>query len=257
MTEAEPSLKLSREGDVAVLTLDAPAKRNAMSERLMHEYAAAIAELQGDAAVRAVVLTANGPAFCAGGDLGMLETQLLWSPEENRRHMARFYRSFLCAIHLDVPTICAIQGDAIGAGLSFTLSYDIRIAAESARLGVTYLNLGLHPGMGTMHLLPLIVGDGLAAELILTGQLISGTEAARIGLVNHAVRADHARDVAMEMARGIAAKPTSAMRMAKRALAQRKLNGLEAALDYEATAQMSSFASSEMRALLEKIRHRE
>lgn len=249
-------MKVSREGDIAVLTLDAPEKRNAMTERLMRDYAGAISELQDDASVRAVVLTASGPAFCAGGDLSMLEAQLSWSPEENRRHMARYYRAYLSAIHLDVPTVCAIGGDAIGAGLSFTLSYDIRVAAESARLGVTYLNLGLHPGMGTMHLLPVIVGDGLAAELILAGQLISGTEAARIGLVNRAVPADRVRDTAMELARGIASKPTGAVRMAKRALAQRKLNGLEAALDYEATAQMSSFASAEMRAIVENMRRK-
>lgn len=222
----------------------------------MNDYATAIAELQNDASVRAVVLTGNGPAFSAGGDLDMLERQLSWSAEENRRHMARFYRAYLSALHLDVPTICAIQGDAIGAGLSFTLSYDIRIAAESARLGVTYLNLGLHPGMGTMHLLPCVVGDGLAAELILTGALISGTEAARIGLVNRVVPADRVRETAMDQARAIASKPASPMRMAKRALAQRKLNGLEAALDYEAAAQMSSFASAEMRAIVEGIRRR-
>lgn len=249
----ETLLKTSCEDGVGWIVLDAPSKRNAMSEALMAEYVAAIRRMKEDDAIRVVVLTSTGPAFCAGGDLNMLTAQLDWSGEQNRRHMARYYREYLSAIHLDVPTIAAINGDAIGAGLSFTLAYDIRIAAESARLGVTYLNLGLHPGMGTMHLLPVIVGEAYAAELIFTGKLISGTEAARVGLVNRAVEVDQVRNVALEMAREIAAKPTSAMRIAKRALVKRKLNGLEESLDYEATAQMGSFASSEMRTSLEKI----
>jgi enoyl-CoA hydratase/carnithine racemase len=110
--------------------------------------------------------------------------------------------------------------------------------------------------MGTTHLLPLLIGDARAAELIFTGKLISGSDAAAIGLVNHAVPAATVRETALTMAREIAAKPAPAMRLAKRALAQRKLDGLEKALDYEAMAQASGFASEEMRAMIEAWRKR-
>ena len=247
------TLKVSREGGVGVILLDVPAKRNAMTPVLTREYPAAVRELRDDPSVRAVVLAANGPAFCAGGDLSTLLEQLEWSAEVNRRAMAQFYRAYLSAIDFDVPTVAAIGGDAIGAGLTFTLAYDIRVAAESARLGVTFVNLGLHPGMGTTHLVPLVVGDGRAAELVLTGKLIDGVEAARIGLVNEAVPTADVFGRAMEIAGDLARKPASALRMAKRALVKRKLDGLEAALDYEATAQMSSFASDEMREALDRM----
>lgn len=247
------SLELSREDDIGIIVLNVPEKRNAMTRSLTREYPEAVRQLRDDPAIRAVVLAANGPAFCAGGDLAMLAEQLTWTAEVNRRYMAAFYRAYLSAIELDVPTVAAIGGDAIGAGLAFTLSYDMRIAAESARLGVTFLNLGLHPGMGTTHLVPLTVGDGRAAELVLSGKIIDGAEAARIGLVNQAVPEADVLPLAMTIARDIARKPTSAMRLAKRALVKRKLDGLEAALDYEAAAQMSSFASSEMREALERM----
>ncbi len=222
----------------------------------MHEYADAIAAIRSDERVRAVVLGSNGSSFSAGGDIGMLEEQLGWEPEKNRRQMGRFYRAYLTGLALDVPAIAAIEGDAIGAGLTLTLSYDIRIASESARLGFTFLNLGLHPGMGTTHLLPLLVGEARAAELIFTGKLISGTDAAAIGLVNSAVPQKSVRETALTMAREIAAKPAQAMRLAKRALARRKFDGLESALDYEAMAQASGFASDEMRATIEAWRKR-
>jgi len=250
------ALRVTIEEDVAILVLDAPEKRNSLTEALMHEYADAIETIRRDDKVRAVVLASNGPAFSAGGDMGMLEEQLTWDSEKNRRQMGRFYRGFLAALALDVPTIAAIEGDAIGAGLTLALSYDIRIASESARLGFTFLNFGLHPGMGTTHLLPLLIGDARAAEMIFTGKLVSGTEAAALGLVNRAVPTMAVRDNALAMARFIATKPPAAMRLAKRALVRRKLDGLESALDYEAMAQANGFASEEMRVMIEAWRKR-
>jgi len=250
------ALRVTLEDGVALLVFDAPEKRNPLTEALMHAYAGAIGQIHRDGSVRAVVLASNGPAFSAGGDIGMLEEQLSWEPEKNRRQMGQFYRGFLTALALDVPTIAAIEGDAIGAGLTLALSYDVRIASESARLGFTFLNLGLHPGMGTTHLLPLLIGDARAAELIFTGKLISGNDAAAIGLVNYAVPKSNVRETALTMAREIAGKPAQAMRLAKRALVRRKLDGLESALDYEAVAQANGFASAEMRTMIEAWRKR-
>ncbi|MGH7714356.1 MAG: enoyl-CoA hydratase/isomerase family protein, partial [Vulcanimicrobiaceae bacterium] len=115
-------LRVTREDRVALLVFDVPEKRNPLTESLMHEYAAAIEEIGSDDDVRAVVLASNGPAFSAGGDMKMLQDQLSLPQEENRRRMGRFYRRYLDALSLDVPTIAAIGGDAIGAGLTIALS---------------------------------------------------------------------------------------------------------------------------------------
>jgi enoyl-CoA hydratase/carnithine racemase len=250
------ALTLERSDGVAVLTLDNPRKRNAMTPELTEEFPRAVEEIRHDAAVRAVILTNTGSTFCAGGDLGTLEAQLDWTPEENRRFMGDFYRSYLSILRVDVPTIAALNGHAIGAGLAMALGCDLRFASEQAKLGVTFLNLGLHPGMGTTHLLPQAVGYAHAADLIFTCRLVSAAEALQMGLVSRVLPPDQLLDAARDAAREIAARPTSGVRMAKRALVRRKLEGLESALDYEATAQMGSFSSPEMREAIAKLKAR-
>jgi len=244
------SLRLTVEDGVALVTLDNPDKRNAMTPELTREFPEAIAQVRHNPAARVLVLTNTGSVFCAGGDLRTLQEQLDWPPEENRRFMADFYRTYLSVLQVDAPTIAAINGHAIGAGLSFALGCDLRFASETAKLGTTYLNLGLHPGMGTTHLLPQAVGYAHAADLMFTGRLVSGAEAVQMGLVSRVLPDSELLPHALAVAKGIAAKPASGVRMAKRWIVQQKLQGLEAALDYEATAQMSSFASAEMREAL-------
>lgn len=249
-------LSLEVSDGVAVLTLNVPEKRNAMTPELTAEFPAAIEEVRNNPQVRAMILTNTGGVFSAGGDLRTLEEQLDWSPEQNRRFMGDFYRTYLSVLKLDVPTIAALNGHAIGAGLSMALGCDIRFASESAKLGVTFLNLGLHPGMGTTYLLPQTVGYAHAADLIFTCRVIPADEALRVGLVSRVLPGDQLLDESLSVAREIARKPASGMRMAKRALVQQKLSGLEAALDYEATAQMSSFASDEMRQMLTQMKRK-
>ena len=259
MTKGAPmfsTLRLEQNDGIAVLTLDNPDKRNAMTPELTEEFPRAIEAVRTDAGVRAMVLTNSGSVFCAGGDLRTIEGQLDRSLEDNRRFMNDFYRAYLGILKIEVPTIAALNGHAIGAGLSMALGCDIRLAAEQARLGVTYLNLGLHPGMGTTHLLPLVVGHAHAADLIFTGRVVTASEGREIGLVSRVLPGDQLLDAALAMAREIAAKPAAAVRMTKRALVQEKLAGLEAALDYEAMAQMESFASPEMRRAIAQLRAR-
>ena len=248
------TLQVTQRDGVAVLTLDNPDKRNAMTPELTDEFPRAIESVRHDPDVRALVVTNTGGVFCAGGDLRTLETQLGWTPEENRRFMGDFYRAYLSVLKVDVPTIAALNGHAIGAGLAMALGCDLRFASERARFGVTFLNLGLHPGMGTTHLLPRTVGYANAADLIFTARMIDAAEALRIGLVSRVLPPDGLLDEALGVAREIAAKPASGMRMAKRAIVQEKLAGLEAALDHEATAQMSSYASAEMREAIARAR---
>ena len=248
------TLRLDGRDGVAVLILNQPEKRNAMTPDLTHEYAVALDEVARRPEWRALVITGAGPAFCAGGDLAMLERMLRQGPDDNRREMGAFYRTWLAPLRLDLPSIAAINGHAIGAGAAFTLGCDLRLLAEGARIGFNFLNLGLHPGMGATHLLPQTVGVATAADLLLTGRLASADEALALGLVNEVLPREGLLDRALALAAEIAAKPPGALRMTRRALVRPKLEGLEAALDYEATAQAHSYASAEMRAAFEKLR---
>lgn len=249
------TIRLDEHDGVAVLTLNQPEKRNAMTPDLTREYAAALEEVARRPEWRALVITGAGSAFCAGGDLAMLKRMLGQAADENRREMGAFYRTWLSPLRLDVPVIAAINGHAVGAGAAFTLGCDLRLLTEGARIGFNFLNLGLHPGMGVTHLLPQTVGAAAAADLLLTGRLAGADEALALGLVNEVLSREVLLDRALAIAGEIAAKPPGALRMTRRALVRAKLEGLEAALDYEATAQAHSYGSAEMRLAFEKLRH--
>ena len=252
--EAAP-VTLTRRGAVATLTLNQPEKRNAMTPELTEAFVARVAEVRGDAALKVLIVTGAGRAFCAGGDLGMLRRMVERGddPEANRREMGAFYRLYLALLHLDIPTIAAINGAAIGAGLSMALGCDMRLAAAGAPLAVSFLNLGLHPGMATTHLLPALIGHARASEIIFTGRTVSAEEAAALGIVNRVVPPEELLPAANALADEMAAKPAAALRMAKRALVRPLLAGLESALDYEAVAQAHTYASPEMRAVLDGL----
>ncbi len=189
-------VQIERRADgVALLTLNDPERLNAMTEAMGGAIQGAIAKLKDDAGVRVVVLTGAGRAFSAGGDLDMLVRMTQAGNADrggptraaHRAFMGRFYRMYLSVRDLAVPTIAALNGPAIGAGLCVALACDLRIAAREAKLGLNFTRLGIHPGMAATWTLPRIVGSAHAAELIYTGRILDGDEAARIGLANRAV----------------------------------------------------------------------
>lgn len=255
MAEYE-ALTLDRREGVATLTLCRPEKRNAMTPALTRDFAAALAAIRAAPTIRALVIAATGPVFCAGGDLAMLERMTGQTSAENYREMRAFYMRYLDLLHLDIPTIAAIGGHAVGAGAALALACDIRILATEAQFSFPFLALGLHPGMGTTHLLPIVAGSSLATDLLLSGRRVAADEALTQGLVNRVLPADEVGAAALALATELAGHPVAATRMAKRALVRPKLDGLDAALDYEATAQAHSYASPEMRAALAAIRGR-
>jgi enoyl-CoA hydratase/carnithine racemase len=169
---------------VAKLTLNDETNLNAMSEEMAAEFSAAVAGIKAKRAARVLIITGAGKAFSAGGHLEMLEKKRLLSGEENRAEMLKFYDSFLSILDLRIPLIAALNGAAVGAGLCLACACDIRIASTDAKLGFTFLKLGLHPGMGGTYFLPRIIGPSAAAELLMTGRIISAEEAFRIGLVS-------------------------------------------------------------------------
>lgn len=244
-----------RPGRVVLVTLDLPERRNMMSAAMTSSWARAMADLQADREVRAVVVTGAGPAFCAGGDLSWIGSEPEASVADLRHRMLAFYRSWLSIRDLDVPTIAAVNGPAIGAGLALALACDLRYAAEDARLGMPFTSLGMHPGMASTWLLPQAVGLPVAREMLLTGRVVTGTEAVETGLVNRAVPADEVLPTALRAADAVAAAAPVATRLTKRALAEGH-SSYAAALEWEALAQPVTLASADLQEGLAAQRER-
>ena len=162
-------------------------------------------ELAADRGVRAVVVTGAGSAFCSGGDTSWIASEPDATVDELRTRMIAFYRAWLSVRRLEVPTIAAVNGPAIGAGLCLALACDLRYAAQGARLGVPFVRLGMHAGMAATYLLPNVVGEAHARDLLLTGRTVDADEALRLGLVSGVLPADTFLDGVLEVAAGIAA----------------------------------------------------
>lgn len=175
---------------VATLTFNDEKNLNAMSEQMAADFLSAVHTLRAVEKLRVVLLTGKGKAFSAGGHLEMLDKKRALPGEVNRKLMHAFYNSFLSLLDLRVPLVAVINGAAIGAGLCVACACDIRIASTNAKLGFTFLKLGLHPGMGATYLVPRIVGRSVATELLLTGRVVDAHEAFRLGLVSTVVEPD-------------------------------------------------------------------
>jgi enoyl-CoA hydratase/carnithine racemase len=240
---------------VAVITLDNPEQRNAMSPAMTASWVRAIDELSADDTVRAVVITGEGSAFCSGGDTSWLASEPEASVDRLRRRMLPFYRSWLSIRRLEVPTIAAINGTAIGAGLCVTLACDLRVVSARARIGVPFTQLGMHPGMGATYLLPDVVGHSVSRDLLLTGRLVDAEEALRIGLVSRIFPDEGFLDAALSLAETIADAAPVAAKLTKVALASR-FDSLEAALQWEALAQPVTLATADLQEGLAAARER-
>ncbi|QYJ05726.1 enoyl-CoA hydratase/isomerase family protein [Nocardioides panacisoli] len=249
-------LRLERPGDgVARLVLDLPDRRNAMSEEMTASWVVAIDHLAADPTVRAVVVTGEGSAFCAGGNTAWLAEEPEASVAQLRAKMQPFYRAWLAIRRLEVPTIAAINGPAIGAGLSLALACDIRYAAADARMGVPFVKLGLHPGMATTHLLPEVVGPAAAKDLLLTGRLVDGHEALALGLVSRVLEGEELASAALQAAIDVAGTAPVASRLTKVALARGHAD-LEACLDWEALAQPVTMATADLQEGIRAVQER-
>ena len=256
-------VQLERDGHVATLRFHDPERRNAMTRAMGEAFAERIAELRDDASLRCLVLTGAGRAFSAGGDLGMIGGQAdqgAAAPGRARRpirdQMRSFYTLFLSVRELPCPTIAAINGHAVGAGLCVALACDLRIVSREAKLGLNFTKLALHPGMGATWTLPRLVGPAKAAELLFTSRLVRGDEAAEIGLANRCVEPEQVLPVAHELAAEIAGCAPLAVRGVKRALARSADATLEDQLSFEASEQSVCFESADVHEGLAAARER-
>lgn len=246
-TAAYTDLRLDRPSPGVVrLTLDNPDMRNAMSDEMTASWARAIDDIAADRSVRAVVVTGAGPAFCSGGNTGWLSSEPDASVDHLRNRMLPFYRAWLSIRKLEVPTIAAINGHAIGAGLCLALACDVRYAATGAKLGVPFVKLGMHAGMAGTFLLPTVVGHAHARDLLLTGRVVEAEEALRIGLVSRVIDSASFEDEMLAVAADIAANAPIATRLTKIALADGGHADFESALQWEALAQPMTLATADL-----------
>ena len=254
---SEPAVLFEVRDHVATLTLNRPENRNSMTEDVLTGLEAAIAKVRTDASVRAVVIGARGKSFCAGADFksGAQRSPGARTLQPGERSFS-MYQPFLSVLEIEVPVIGALAGHAIGGGLGLALVCDIRVANTEAKYGANFTRLGLHPGMATTYLLPRIVGMPRAAELLLTGRLVTGAEAEQIGLVNYAVPQDEVDARALELGRACAEAAPIANRWTKHSLYRHAAWSPQEAARYEAELQSRSLETKDHRegvaALLEK-----
>jgi len=243
-----PPLQTDRVGDgVVLLTLDVPERRNAMTAELTAAWAEALPAVAADPRLRVVVVTGAGSSFCAGGDLSWLAGGEELGVDALRARMLPFYRTWLAVRKLEVPTIAALNGSAVGAGLALALACDLRYAVPAAKLSAPFTALGIHPGMATTWLLPQVAGLAVARDLLLTGRTVTGAEAVTLGLVNATFEADGFLDRVLDIARTVASRAPVATRLTKVALASGGHATFDAAVAWEALAQPVTMATEDAR----------
>jgi enoyl-CoA hydratase/carnithine racemase len=213
-------LRYEQQDAVVTLTLNAPATRNVLTGNTApQDFVDACARINADESVRAVVLTGEGPAFSAGGDLKDMQKLFALSPAQLREWYRHGVQRLAMAVYqLEVPAVCAVNGPAIGAGCDLTTMCDIRIASDKASFAESFVRVGLIPGDGGAWLLPRVVGKSMAAELSFTGRTIDAQEALRIGLVSRVVPHEQLLPEAQALAARIAQNPGVALRLAKKLL---------------------------------------
>jgi len=230
MPESFETLRLDRQGRVAIITINRPDKRNALNIKTREEGAALLDQLREDDSVGVVVFTGAGDkAFVAGADIGEFAGRTAITQRE-----VMTSRSLFTAIDtFPKPVIAMINGYCLGGGCELALACDIRIASENASFGQPEINLGIIPGGGGTQRLPRLVGEGKAMEMILTGEIIDARTAFTIGLVNHVVPADQLQAKTLEMANRIAEKSPIALQLAKEAVKLASKSNLDEGLRRE------------------------
>ncbi|MGH7492695.1 MAG: enoyl-CoA hydratase/isomerase family protein [bacterium] len=247
-------LHIEKQNATAILRFNRPERLNAFEANMVQEIPVALRELLNDDGVRVILLTGNGKGFCAGADVNYLYKLASDKDLATGKVLVTTGNEVVEMIHAaEKPVIAAINGPAAGGGASFALACDIRLMAQSATIGFTFIRIGLHPDLGATYFLPRLVGPAKAAELLMRGEMISATEALSQRLVNQVVADAELVPAALRLAESLAEKSPLALRLLKKGLQQAFEQSLDAMLKYEVHAQGLCFASPEAESAIQKF----
>lgn len=242
---------LTSDGDVRTITLNAPDRLNALDRPLLDELAQAVATVAADSDARALVVTGAGRAFCSGADLESLFGDRTRPTAVLRQVLLDVYASFLGIRDLTIPTVAAVHGPAVGAGLNIALACDVIVAGPKAKLGATFSAIGLHPGGGCTWMLTQRVGAANAAAVLYAGEPLDAERSLRLGVAQELVDDPLAR--AQELAALYASRNPALMADIKETVRVASTSDLATTLDVESWAQASSLASPEFSAFAERF----
>jgi enoyl-CoA hydratase len=236
---------------VAVITLDDPDRRNAVSLAMNAELRTVVAELDDRDDVGAIVVTGEGRAFCAGADLGELRASA------DAEGLGEIYAGFLAIAHARTPTIAAVNGPAVGAGMNMALACDLVVAGRSARFDSRFLQIGIHPGGGHTWRLARLAGAQTALAMVVFGEVLDGEAAARHGLAWRCVDDQELLATALALAGRAAAQPPVLTRRAKATIGTlARVADSDAAVAHELDAQVWSMGQPEFHAMIDAMARR-
>ncbi len=254
---AYEDLLVEKKDGIAIITLNAPDKMNALTMKMRKSLPLAAQELNQDDEVKVVIVTGAGRAFSAGGDIDAMKARVEGTLQQTRFEKLQavgFWGDVFA--RLDKPVIAAINGAAVGAGFALALSCDIRIASDKARFSCAFILRGLVPDSGTTYFLPRMVGTSKALELMLTGELFDAAEALRLGIVSRVVTPDDLLKTAQELAARIARQAPIAVELTKRVVYRGMIDDIRRQIDWESGAQQTCMQTEDhkesVRAFLEK-----
>lgn len=242
-------LLYSVDDKIATITLNRPETLNALTPQMREGLYDAITLADNDDGVRVLVITSAGRGFCSGGDVKAMNKAKeagKGNPLEDRIAPIRD-KVILAMRDATKPVIAAINGPAAGGGMNIALACDIRIAADTAKMGQTFARRGLHPDWGGTYFLPRLVGMARACELIWSGRMIDAEEALTLGIVSEVTKPEELMPTVLDLAKSFAAGPPIAIRMSKRAMYRGMNSSLREALDFETYAQNTCAATDDAR----------
>ncbi|MBM9463582.1 enoyl-CoA hydratase/isomerase family protein [Aeromicrobium sp. YIM 150415] len=249
-------LEYSVEGQVATIRLNRPHLKNAFTFAMLEQWTRALEQAQADDEVRAVVLTGAGGAFCSGVELSEIAT-VEDSPLAHKHMLTRRVHTVARAVEqLDKPLIAAIDGVAVGAGMDMALMCDMRFVSPRAKFSEGYVKVGLVPGDGGCFYLPRIVGEAKALELLMTGDLVDGEEALRIGLATKLFDPDELLPKTYEFARRLAEAPPAHVQLIKSAVRRARTSDLATSLDLISSHMGIAMATKDHREAMRAFRER-
>ncbi len=244
-------LNYEQQGHVVTLTMCQPERRNPLTgNTAVAEILAACERIAADSSVRAVILTGEGPAFSSGGDIKTMQQQSFGDVDGMRirdDYRRGIERLPLALFNLEVPTIAAINGAAVGAGLDLACMCDLRVASDKARFAESFVKMGIIPGDGGAWLLPRVIGMARAAELSLTGRMIDAATALQWGLVSQVVPPEELLNAANALASEIAANPPQVTRMTKKLMREGMHQSLASLLELSAAYQALAHQTADHR----------